>query len=100
MNEVECGLAPFETAREGLGICKIRFANLHPEISNPFSTLQLARGADKAPNAIAGIKQARSETSANVASGSCDRDKLRFKSFNQVAPIFEKFRCLSLELVQ
>ena len=85
MNEVECGLAPCEIAREGLGICKIGFPNLHAGILNPLASQQLAGRTDQTTNVIAGIEQARSETSTNVPSGSCYRDKLRFRSFNQVA---------------
>ena len=40
MNQVECGLAPFEIVCEGFGVRKIGLPNLHSGIFGPFAALR------------------------------------------------------------
>lgn len=93
MNQVECRLAPFEIAREGFGVFKIRLPDLHSGILNPFAALQLRRRADETTNRVTRIEQTRSEPSANVAGGSGNPDTLWIGAFRQLlGPTFSKVR--------
>ena len=93
MNQVECRLAPFEIACEGFGVRKIRWPDLYSGIFNPFASLQLGWRADEATNGIAGVEQARSETPADVAGGSGNRDTLKIGTLRQLLGLtFSKVR--------
>jgi hypothetical protein len=83
MNQVERGRAYLQIARQGLGILKIRLPDLNSGIFCPFAVVELGRRAHEATNHVAGIEQARSETPANIASGSRDRNTRCLGGFRQ-----------------
>ena len=73
MNEVKRREASLEAESQGFGIGQIRFGNFNPGILSPLAFFEFAPRADEASDRVAGIEQARRQTAANVAGGSCYR---------------------------